>query len=94
VLRTDDRGVGESTGSYFDSTLLDFSDDAIAAVHFLQSIQRIRRDEIGLVGLSEGGAVGPLSASRSEDVAFVVMMAGPGLPYRGSMLGQLKSCVN
>jgi hypothetical protein len=94
VLRTDDRGVGESTGSYFDSTLLDFSDDAIAAVHFLQSIQRIRRDEIGLVGLSEGGAVGPLSASRSEDVAFVVMMAGPGLPYRGSMLGQIEDLGN
>jgi pimeloyl-ACP methyl ester carboxylesterase len=90
VLRTDDRGVGGSTGAYFESTLLDFSDDAIAAVHFLQSERRIRRDQIGLVGLSEGGAVGPLAASRSADVAFVVMMAGPGLPYLGSAMGQLE----
>jgi hypothetical protein len=90
VLRTDDRGIGESTGSYFESTIRDFSNDAIAAVHFLQSVDRIRRDQIGLVGLSEGGVVAPLAASRSENVAFVVMMAGPGLPYQGSTMGQIE----
>src|SRR5262249_38332753 len=34
---------------------------------------------IGLIGHSEGGIIAPLAAVRSQDVAFIVMMAGPGV---------------
>lgn len=83
VLRSDDRGVGGSTGSVSESTSADFAQDALAGVRFLKvhsARSRIAADRIGLVGHSEGGVVGPLAASQSGDVAFVVMLAGTGVP--------------
>jgi len=80
VLRADDRGVGGSTGSVSDSTSADFAQDALAGVRFLKTHSKIAGDRIGLIGHSEGGVVGPLAASQSSDVAFVVMLAGTGVP--------------
>jgi pimeloyl-ACP methyl ester carboxylesterase len=80
VLRVDDRGVGGSTGKTMDSTSADFAEDALAGVAFLRGHKEINAKQIGLLGHSEGGLVGPLAASQSKDVAFVVMLAGTGLP--------------
>jgi pimeloyl-ACP methyl ester carboxylesterase len=80
VLRVDDRGVGDSTGSGSSSTLEDFAGDALAGVAFLKGRKEIDPAKIGLAGHSEGGLIAPLAASRSRDVAFIVMMAGTGLP--------------
>ena len=79
VLRVDDRGVGGSTGNVATSTSDDFAGDALAGVGFLRNHPKIDSARIGLIGHSEGGLVGPLAASRSGDVAFVVMLAGPGV---------------
>jgi fermentation-respiration switch protein FrsA (DUF1100 family) len=79
VLRVDDRGVGRSTGNFSEATSEDFADDALAAVKFLRTRREIAPGKIGLLGHSEGGLVAPLAAAQSSDVAFVVMMAGPGL---------------
>lgn len=79
-LRYDDRGVAHSTGNFASSTSADFADDAEAAVRFLRGVPGISRDRVGIIGHSEGGLIGPLVAARSRDVAFVVMMAGPGIP--------------
>lgn len=80
VLRFDDRGVGGSTGSTLDSTVVDHVGDALAAVAFLRTRKEIDGTKIGLIGHSEGGIVAPLAATKSSDVAFVVMLAGSGLP--------------
>ncbi len=80
VLRVDDRGVGGSTGSVMQTTLDEFADDALAALAFLKGHKDIDPKRIGFIGHSEGGIVGPLAASRAPEVAFVVMLAGPGLP--------------
>ena len=77
VLRFDDRGVGQSTGNFETATTLDFADDVEAAVRFLKNDRNVRN--IGLIGHSEGGMVAPLVASRSGDVSFIVLLAGPGL---------------
>lgn len=87
VLRYDDRGVGSSTGTFATATSQDFASDALAAVAFLQA--RDDMGAVGIVGHSEGGLVGPLAASRSDAVDFVVMLAGPGLP--GEEIVQLQS---
>ncbi len=78
VLRYDDRGVGASTGTFATATSEDFTSDALAAVAFLHARSDI--GAVGIVGHSEGGLVGPLAATRSGGVDFVVMLAGPGLP--------------
>jgi pimeloyl-ACP methyl ester carboxylesterase len=80
VLRVDDRGVGGSSGSVSEATSEDFAGDALAGVRFLQTQPRIAKDRVGLVGHSEGGLIAPLAASRSADVAFIVLLAGPGVP--------------
>jgi fermentation-respiration switch protein FrsA (DUF1100 family) len=79
VLRVDDRGVGGSTGDVANSTTDDFTGDVLAGVSYLKGRKEINPRQIGLVGHSEGGLVAPLAASRSDDVAFVVMLAGTGV---------------
>jgi pimeloyl-ACP methyl ester carboxylesterase len=80
VLRVDDRGVGGSTGRDTRPTSADFARDVLAGVRFLKERPEIDPKRIGLVGHSEGGLIAALAASQSEDVAFVVMLAGPGVP--------------
>ena len=79
VLRFDDRGVGGSGGSTMNSTTDDVAGDALAGVAFLRGRSEIDPKRVGVIGHSEGGVVGPLAASRSDEVAFVVMMAGTGV---------------
>ncbi len=79
VLRTDDRGVGGSTGNTSQATTRDFAGDVLCGIRYLQSRKEIDAKRIGLVGHSEGGVVAPLVASESPDVAFIVLMAGTGL---------------
>ena len=80
VVRVDDRGVGGSTGDNNSSTSADFAEDALAGVEFLKGRKEIDAKRIGLIGHSEGGLVAPLAASQSRDVAFIVLLAGTGLP--------------
>ena len=79
VLRVDDRGVGKSTGDFGAATSRDFADDALAGVRFLKSRKDIHPRQIGLVGHSEGGLVAPLVSTQSKDVAYLVLLAGPGV---------------
>ena len=79
TLRVDDRGVGGSTGDPKTSTTEDFIGDAVAGVAFLATQPRIDPKRVGIIGHSEGGLIGPAAAVRSKQVAFVVMLAGPGV---------------
>jgi fermentation-respiration switch protein FrsA (DUF1100 family) len=79
VLRYDDRGVGNSTGNFSSATSEDFMHDALSAVEFLKTRKEINPKQIGLIGHSEGGIIAPIAAVNSNDVAFIVLMAGTGL---------------
>jgi len=80
VLRYDDRGIGESTGNYLTATTEDFAADALSAVEFLKTRNEINHSMIGMIGHSEGGIIAPMAAVKSGDVAFIVLMAGIGIP--------------
>jgi pimeloyl-ACP methyl ester carboxylesterase len=80
VLRADDRGVGKSTGTFAKGTTADFATDAEAGVAYLKTRPEVDPHKIGLVGHSEGGVIAPMVAARDKDVAFIVMMAGTGVP--------------
>jgi fermentation-respiration switch protein FrsA (DUF1100 family) len=80
VLRFDDRGIAQSTGNHDTATSEDFAKDVLAAVNFLQTRNEIDKTKIGLIGHSEGGIIAPLVAVQSNDVAFIIMMAGLGIP--------------
>ena len=78
VLRVDDPGIGKSTPHPKPPTTADFATDVEAGVAFLKQDDRIGR--VGLIGHSEGGLIAAIVASRSNDVGFIVLMAGPGVP--------------
>jgi uncharacterized protein len=79
TLRVDDRGVGGSEGNITEATSKDFAGDVLAGVEFLRNRKEIDPEEIGLMGHSEGGLIAPIAAIESDDVAFIVLMAGPGM---------------
>lgn len=79
VLRYDKRGLGGSSGDYQGATSADFAADAEAATAYLRRRPEIDPRRIGLIGHSEGGAIAPMVAARDPSVAFVVLMAGPGI---------------
>jgi pimeloyl-ACP methyl ester carboxylesterase len=90
VLRFDDRGVGRSGGDFNKATTEDFAQDAEAAVKYLKRRPDIDPKRVGLIGHSDGGAGAALVASRVPDVAFVVMLAGPGVPGEQIILRQIE----
>lgn len=84
TLTYDKRGVGESGGSYSrvgvedgEAVLEDLANDAVAGVEFLKSNGKIDPNRIGLFGISQGGWIAPLAASKSSDVAFMALYSGP-----------------
>lgn len=88
VLRVDDRGVGGSTGRYSQATSEDFADDVLAGIAFLKTRKEIDAKRIGLIGHSEGGLIAPIVATRSTDVSFIVLLAGPGIPGDSTLMLQ------
>lgn len=79
VLRYDDRGTAKSTGDFKTATSADFATDVKAAVAYLKTRKEINAKKIGLVGHSEGGLIAPMVAADSKEVAFIVLLAGPGM---------------
>lgn len=80
VLRYDDRGVMKSQGDFHKATTVDFATDAQAAWDFLNRQPRIDGKKIGLIGHSEGGIISPMVAAQNREVAFLVLLAGTGIP--------------
>jgi pimeloyl-ACP methyl ester carboxylesterase len=78
VLRVDDRGVGGTDIGSLSATSENFAEDVLAGVNFLKQRKEIDPKMIGLIGHSEGGMIAPMVAARSNDVAFIVLLAGPG----------------
>lgn len=91
VLRYDKRGVGGSTGDFDSATTADFASDADAAVTWLHTQPGIDPAHVGILGHSEGGIIAPMVAASDNNVAFVVMVAGPAL--RGDKLFVLQSAM-
>ena len=77
ALAYDKRGVGESGGDFRKVPFMELCDDGLSAIKYLKSRKEIDAKRIGVWGLSQGGWLGPLAASRSADVAFVIAVSGP-----------------
>jgi hypothetical protein len=78
VLRVDDRGVGGTDIGSLSATSENLAEDVLAGVNFLKQRKEIDPKRIGLIGHSEGGMIAPMVAARSNDVSFIVLLAGLG----------------
>lgn len=88
VLRYDKRGIGQSGGRAESATLIDYTDNLIAAVKSLEKRKDIDRRRIFVVGHSEGAIVGLMAARREKRVAAVALVAGPGTTGAALVLEQ------
>lgn len=82
TLIYDKRGTGASTGKVWYRTGDRFDTlvaDALSGVQFLLSRPDIAPKKIGLWGLSQGGWLAPLAASRSKEIAFLMVVSGGGV---------------
>lgn len=94
VLRYDDRGVAKSEGNFGLATTKDLATDASSAVAYLKTRTDIDQQHIGLMGHSEGGIIAPIVAAESNDVAFIVLLAGTGIPGDELLLMQSEAISN
>jgi fermentation-respiration switch protein FrsA (DUF1100 family) len=90
VLRADKRGIGKSTGDNATATSADFATDAEAGVTYLKTRHEVDPRQVGLVGHSEGGLIAPMVATKDSGVAFIVLMAGTGVPGDQIIVEQLR----
>ena len=77
VFVYDRRGSGKSGGDLQTSDYALLADDAIAAVRMLKADTRIDPRRVGIWGLSQGGWLALLAASRSSELAFVIAASAP-----------------
>lgn len=80
VLLPDKRGSGASAGDWRTTSFEGLADDAIAAVERLRAVDGVEPSRVGVVGLSQGGHIAPLAASRSDAIAFVIDVSGATVP--------------
>jgi pimeloyl-ACP methyl ester carboxylesterase len=89
VLRVDDRGVGGSDkGDPATAAIPGFATDVTAGVAFLRARADIDPARIGLLGHSEGGEIAPLVAAEDPRIAFLVLMAAPGVDGAALLVAQ------
>lgn len=88
VLRADDRGVGKSTGVFDKATSRDFANDVNTHVNYLLQRKEVNKKQIGLIGHSEGGMIAPMVAAERKDIAYIVLMAGPGVQCMDLLIEQ------
>jgi pimeloyl-ACP methyl ester carboxylesterase len=80
VVTFDRRGEGESTGDSSRGRFDVQAKDALAIVDMFEA------EQVGLWGISQGGWVAPLAAARSENVAFLVLVASTGVTPAEQMM--------
>ncbi|MBS1730691.1 MAG: prolyl oligopeptidase family serine peptidase [Bacteroidetes bacterium] len=88
TLRIDDRGKGQTTGVFAGSTSADFANDVLAGIQYLSQRNEIDKTKIGLIGHSEGGMIAPMVYSKWPHLAFIVSLAGTGIPGSEILLRQ------
>jgi dipeptidyl aminopeptidase/acylaminoacyl peptidase len=91
VLGYDKRGIGGSTGDWRKIDFPELASDALAAVRYLKGRSEIDPYKIGLFGISQGGWIVSLAASRSADAAFFISHSGPGVSPRKQEFTMLTS---
>lgn len=85
-LRIEFIGSGESDGEWADTTFSSQIEDAIAALDYVETLEGIDAERIGLIGLSQGGLVASAVAGRDPRVDSVVLwsaVASPAASYPG-----------
>lgn len=90
-FRYDDRGIGESSGNFANSSVEDLSKDVEEIINHFKSSEEHPFSEFILFGHSQGGIIAGKVAATNADVKQVILMASPVPPlseilrYQGAL---------
>lgn len=76
VLLPDKRGSEKSEGEWVGANFEELATDTLSAIEFVKNQQMFEVSTIGLIGMSQGGWIAPIVATKTDDISFVVSMAG------------------
>lgn len=79
-FRYDDRGVGESSGDFVNSTIDDHSNDLENIMEYFKTSKKHPFNDFILFGHSQGGILAGKVAVGNESVKKVVLMGAPSVP--------------
>jgi len=86
VLRFDFRGSGDSDGEFEDMTVPGELSDAEASLSYLSSLSFVDENRLGIIGLSMGGRVAAVLASKDRRVRFAILYSAALSPLRQRFL--------
>lgn len=87
VLLPDKRGCGKSEGSWKNSSFLELSSDAIASIHHLKNLMKL--DQVGVMGLSQGGFIAPIAASKDSTIRFIIDVVGAAVTLEEQIIHEV-----
>lgn len=76
VVLPDKRGCEKSEGEWIGADFNHLANDVIAAIEYVQGQSNFNYSEIGVLGMSQGGWIAPVAATKSVDIDFVATMSG------------------
>ncbi len=82
VLRFDFRGSGDSDGDFEDMTIPGETSDAEKVLTYLARQRWVNNEAVGVLGLSMGGRVGAILASKDKRVKFLILYSAALSPLR------------
>jgi uncharacterized protein len=80
TLRIEFRGSGESEGLWEDTTFTSQISDALVALDFVQTLEGVDPERIGIIGLSQGGLVAASAAGQDARVKSLVLWSAAANP--------------
>ncbi|MBQ1958058.1 MAG: acetylxylan esterase, partial [Alistipes sp.] len=91
VLRYDDREFASK--KYEGATSRNYANDALGAVEFLKSIDKVDSKRIGIIGHSEGGTIAFMCAAQNKEIDFIVSLAGMAVAGDKCLLEQNRRAI-
>jgi dipeptidyl aminopeptidase/acylaminoacyl peptidase len=86
VLLPDKRGSEKSEGKWLGASFEELATDTISAIEFVKHQEILEYSTIGVLGMSQGGWIAPVVAAKTDNVSFVVSMAGSAVTTKEQLL--------
>lgn len=89
TFRYDDRGVGQSSGNFSETSLHMLASDVGAVVNYFRNRSSHSFSEIILLGHSQGGIVGGKVAAENQNIDKLILLASPGITLADVVINQV-----
>ncbi|MBR1775252.1 MAG: alpha/beta fold hydrolase [Bacteroidales bacterium] len=91
VFRYDDRGFGSTDTNMYKGTTYDFSMDTRHAIEMLKKEEMIDKNNIFVLGHSEGGMICQILGAQYSDLKGLILMAAPFVSGKDILISQTEA---